>query len=164
MLYATDISIQVVHYNSLGPELFALSHRQVVILGPGPGHVNDYLTKLAPFLDLISKRPNILVLGICLGHQLLLSRLGLELKRAQVPVHGQSLEVECLDGQVRMVQFYNSLSVHGDLKGYTLIKNLSGEIMTAKGPQLISYQFHPESVGTSYPNYFFGPVRDFLYN
>lgn len=154
----------MVHYHLLNAQLLSTEAKQVVILGPGPGHPDDYLTKMTPLLDLISERENIFVLGICLGHQLWLRRLGLVLKRAQQPVHGQSLEVECLDRQVRVAQFYNSLCVHGDVEGYTLIKNSSAEIMTAKGPRALTYQFHPESVGTSYPNYFFGSVREFLYN
>lgn len=139
---------------------------QLIVLGPGPGHPDDYGVgpRLATWWT-----TGIPMAGICLGHQLLGRMLGLEVARAKVPLHGerttlsvprawQELELpEALE-----VQRYNSLAVRASAplpEGWTGWTH-QGEYVGFLHARAISYQFHPESVGTSCPRALFRPLKD----
>ncbi|MBT7766477.1 MAG: hypothetical protein HN730_04930 [Bdellovibrionales bacterium] len=171
-------------YSQLGHE----NRREVIIWGPGPGHPDDYLSKynIVEMVDSLSQRKNIFQLGICLGHQLIWRAFGVRSLKSDTPLHGGKVELKLplwcdrsLKGtsQKIWVQRYNSLNLsyedytklrdnqelvakHGDLKLYFQ----SGECLLGKFCRGITYQFHPESVGTSYRSLFFRPVEKFLYN
>ncbi len=164
VLYEISTSLQVISYKEMRSEFLSQTRPQVLVLGPGPGHPQEYQEAIKEWLAIASGRENIFVLGICLGHQLLLARAGFELRRAKVPIHGQALKVALFQGQEAQVQFYNSLFVVGEHPMIETAKNQNGEVLAARWPRHLTYQFHPESVGTNYPSSFFGPVREFLYN
>lgn len=167
MLYEISPSLKVISYKEMSETLLSPSAKQVLVLGPGPGHPSEYLASVESWLSIAEGRENIFILGICLGHQLLLSRLGLRLARARHPIHGQARLVNTFEGESLEVQFYNSLFVSGTptaLMDFECIKNEHGEILSARWQRHLTYQFHPESVGTNYPTRFLGPVREFLYN
>lgn len=148
--------------------------KQVVILGPGPGHPCEYEFLKETVLNLL-QNPNILTMGICLGHQLLWYFQGHEVSRALQPLHGQRVCYKLTDywkvllGDQIQVQRYNSLAVKMDLvtkknyqqNGWHLFLE-DGECIMSKHENILSYQYHPESVGTSCPQQFFEPVRRFL--
>lgn len=105
-------------------------------------------------------------MGICLGHQILHAQgPGQEIKKLQHPLHGQSRNLilppwpefpPSYWGQSVSVQHYNSLAPFGPLGRE--IENLigpEGEKMATRWTNGISYQFHPESIGTSCPQLFF---------
>ena len=143
----------------------------LLVLGPGPGHPNDYqsifflvrewLNQLRPFL------------GICLGHQIFWVLQGVEVVRSKRPLHGQKIEL-FLDEDWRewlgvkkkiFVQRYNSLAVpSGEEKSLSLLKNFiqDDEILITRSSHLITYQFHPESVGTSFRQEFMDVVRSIM--
>lgn len=129
----------------------------VLIFGPGPGHPDDY-QNLFPILKsyLAENRP---FFGICLGHQIFWRTQGEDVFRSKNPVHGQKVELDLtqewkewlgIQGRV-FVQRYNSLAVfNGRLN--PLFKNFvqDDELMITRGEKVITYQFHPESVGTTF--------------
>ncbi|WP_372654454.1 hypothetical protein [Halobacteriovorax sp.] len=134
-----------------------------VLLGPGPGHVDDYdsifplVDKL--ILDSLSERYKLL--GICLGHQLIHYRLGREIKLLNSPIHGQSfkfkfpiseyLSKELQDNELQL-QFYNSWGVVNEKSNLDFdleIHGHSDEIIASFSKNITTYQFHCESVGTS---------------
>lgn len=144
----------------------------LLVLGPGPGHPDDY-QRLFPLLRewLKNKRP---ILGICLGHQIFWRLMGEEVIRSKQPMHGQRTKLELskewrawleVDKDV-WVQRYNSLSVMGQ----AIIRNPfltnyihNDEILMTYGQNVITYQFHPESVGTTFRQAFMRPViRDLV--
>lgn len=138
---------------------------QGVILGPGPGHPSDYAHKI-DWKNLLKKR----VVGICLGHQLIHMYLGREVTPASNILHGQT---ELLPKQSFIshipntrVQRYNSLAVRftqlNDHEEY--ITNDANELMAYRYESLLSYQFHPESVGTICRSDFFEIIVRFFYN
>lgn len=157
-------SVEVRHFQNFSVANLRTTSKQAIILGPGPGHPSEYFEQLKNLIETIKSQENIYLMGVCLGHQLLSLSLGLKIERAQRPIHGESFEVECFDGKKRLVQFYNSLCVKGEFERSKILMNQSAEIHSLQDERMLSYQFHPESVGTSYPSYFFGSLRDFLYN
>ena len=60
------------------------------ILGPGPGHPNDYQSLNTFISDILIDKSKFLM-GICLGHQLILSLFGAEIKKLETPLHGESI-------------------------------------------------------------------------
>lgn len=143
-----------------------------VVLGPGPGHPDDYAYLFGTVQRLI-ENPNIFLMGICLGHQLIWSCLGFHIKHCGTPVHGQtskymiSSEIQKklgLDKSIE-VQRYNSLAVilsHKEietvkLNDWSLLLDQNELILSLKD-DILSYQFHPESIGTEKPGQFFEPL------
>lgn len=158
-----------------------LSHRcRVLIYGPGPGGPDDYGHLFPLITPLLTPPfwPSFYHLGICLGHQLLLRLQGYRVIPSRRPVHGGTEEItlpfwpdvfplEYLErsGREVSVQRYNSLVVDIPKKRCEMSERFffhRGELMASRWPWGVTYQFHPESVGTSYPSLFFSPVTQFL--
>jgi len=138
---------------------------QVIIWGPGPGTVLEY-ESIDPIIKKCLKDSALFNLGICLGHQIILKNLGHNLIRAKRPIHGENVAIRLpawsiypkeLHGKTIQVQLYNSWLVE---------KNLYYQdgVMSVCGLNLLTYQFHPESIGTSYPEIFFLPLINKLCN
>lgn len=123
---------------------------KAVILGPGPGHPDLYRKYLPAIRELMSDE-NVFVMGICLGHQIIGLLKGFQVKPVADQVHGQVVNLE-LNGEKIAVQRYNSLGV---------FKNNVEEI-SLQWDRGITYQFHPESIGTENQLAFFEPLLDFI--
>ena len=146
--------------------------KTLIILGPGPGHPHQY-NYLHPTLKKLMSNENVFILGICLGHQILGEILGHKISHCHEPMHGRAIELE-LDKTWQKhlglkekitVQRYNSLAVISDsTTDENLIAALkkNSEVLIFAGTRLISYQFHPESVGTKYRDEFFRKPLAFL--
>lgn len=137
---------------------------KLIILGPGPGHPSDYqIPRLKAFLG----DDRTFILGICLGHQLLLKAHGFTVVPSRIPIHGQSVKVydeyrRIFQGVYRG-QRYNSLAMQGSGSDHLeLIFDENEEIAMAIGENFLSCQFHPESIGSDSPetiyNYALGAV------
>ncbi len=88
------------------------------------------------------------IMGVCLGHQILLKSLGYELTRAQIPFQGMQKEID-LFGKLQNVGFYNSyFALDNGNPNAIVSKGEDGKIYAFKGNNYISYQFHFESVLT----------------
>lgn len=168
------LSIDVINWTQLSDY-----HLQfpAIIFGPGPGHPNEY-TKAKSFLKKYLLKKNRFFMGICLGHQILGDLLSFKVTYSKQKLHGQSIKVKIPNwnifrqvevGKQVSVQRYNSLCLV-DSKECIVDQNIfkceeiKGEIMMLMGKKFISYQFHPESVGTSFPEMFFRPIYNFAYN
>ena len=153
-------------------EFKSITSEDVLVLGPGPGHPDEY----AELFPLISKwlDSGKGFLGICLGHQIFWRIKGALVERSQHPKHGQKINLKLtIEWQNYLglpestwVQRYNSLCVplrneltDSQIQNYVL----GGEILISRGNKILTYQFHPESEGTTYPQAFFTPVtRDLV--
>jgi len=127
----------------------------LVIAGPGPGDPTDPASpKMAAMravvtARLVDGRP---VLGVCLGHQILSSLLGLGMHRRQAPYQGVQKVVD-LFGTPRRVGFYSTFtptaasatlaSPYGPVE---LARAADGTVPALRGPTFAGVQFHPESV------------------
>jgi phenazine biosynthesis protein phzE len=142
-------------------EPHAVDDHDVVVLGPGPGDprqadhpkiahlgrtVDDLLARRRPFV------------AVCLSHQILSLRLGLELVRRAVPNQGVQREIDLFGSHLR-VGFYNTFAAHTEedkieCPGVGLVEvsrdPASGEVHALRGPSFTSMQFHAESVLTQH--------------
>lgn len=137
-------------FHSLLPELLKSNEKHAVILGPGPGHPDDYERYYAEIKKIQESR-NCYLMGICLGHQILGKLKGYEVRRSKTPMHGQSVEVH-FRGRLVRVQRYNSLAVFIEGSERDIVEFERG----------ISYQFHPESIGTRDNDIFFKDLLSFV--
>lgn len=166
-LFKRGVESEVISYQEILKNQNRLTPYQRIILGPGPGHPRDYQSFQRP-LKKILQTPEVFTLGICLGHQLLWSFYGGEVRASQKPLHGQSVSwtIPSWDyfspqilGKKVAVQRYNSLSCRGKIKAQE-VKNIAlheGEVFAVQYHRAISFQFHPESLGTNYPEFYFNP-------
>ena len=129
----------------------------LIVLGPGPGHPSEYQS-LFPFLkEMIEK--DVKIFGVCLGHQILMSLIGFQVKRLKKPIHGRAREVKLnsvfenlfSDNKVT-AQFYNSLYVvpNDNKKSVENCIVQNNEVLAYKFRNIFSTQFHIESIGTSH--------------
>ena len=143
---------------------------ELVVLGPGPGHPDEY-EDILPFIQKRIKEAGKLF-GVCLGHQLIWRSFGFEVIKSKLPLHGQKIQInlnshwsQILNSQKMIeVQRYNSLVA--DIKESQIPQGIAAqfdqeELQMSHGKNWLSYQFHPESVGTSYRSSFFSPLKKF---
>ncbi|KIE28897.1 anthranilate synthase [Streptomyces sp. MUSC 125] len=131
----------------------------LVVMGPGPGDPLDVghpkIAHLHAAIDrlLTERRP---FLAVCLSHQVLSARLGLEVIRKEVPNQGLQQDID-LFGLLERVGFYNSFAARSedgkiDCPGTGVVEISrdpgTGEVHALRGPWFASVQFHAESVLT----------------
>lgn len=180
-LKALGLNAQVIPLENVQATYQALAdsqERKVLVHGPGPGHPQDYQHFFGDLKSLLPKK-NFFHLGICLGHQIMMTLEGGVIEKSTTPMHGRKVSLKIPEWEVfaskewgheQTVQRYNSLSLkkHSlksliNLPNFQYVVQDDDVLMTYHENQL-TYQFHPESVGTSCPNVFFGSLRGFLYN
>ena len=143
-------------------------------MGPGPGdprdsdhpriaHVHSAIGAL-----LAERRPFI---AVCLSHQVLSRRLGLELVRCRAPNQGTRRWIDVF-GDRRLVGFYNSFAALSheekfDSAGVGLVEISrdvqTSEVFALRGPHFASMQFHAESVLTEHgPRIFADRIAEVL--
>ena len=131
----------------------------LVVLSPGPGTPEEAHTTLA----WLRGRPNVPVLGVCLGHQAIAVSLGGRVTRAPHPAHGRASEV-CVSDDELFADLprrfpgarYHSLVVSEVPAECTVIATArDGEhelVMAIRHRTLpwVGVQFHPESILTPF--------------
>lgn len=169
-----DLVIKVISFNDIEitlKNIIGTNQKCGIILGPGPGHPSEY-SFIHKHLREILDNPNFFLMGICLGHQILLEFLGCIVTKTKSPIHGQvahyklnsrlANHIGCL--QDIYVQRYNS---HAVFKTNSYDRSLelfkkNDEVIISVSERLLTYQFHPESIGTSCPKNFFMRLVKFL--
>jgi anthranilate/para-aminobenzoate synthase component II len=154
VLFPFESHLSVVSHRDFFPKISQKiaqeKNRCAVILGPGPGHPSEFNTYFKA-IEKLRGCPHVFIMGICLGHQILGLIDGKEVHEALEKKHGQTVEIEWR-GQKRVVQRYNSLSVYE--KGV--------ELVIREFSRGLSYQFHPESIGTDSNEVFFMDLLEFI--
>lgn len=147
-----------------------------LVLGPGPGKPEDY-SNIYPKLKSILSKQNIFIMGICLGHQLVWKSLGLNIVSAKSIKHGESesftLPFDIMNefelDKTITVQRYNSLVPKvskNQIKmfnqnGWCLF-SINSELIMSKFNNVVTYQFHPESIGTINNTQYFKSLIEFI--
>jgi anthranilate/para-aminobenzoate synthase component II len=140
--------------------LFAEKSKVGIILGPGPGHPKSY-KKFIKLINKLKMENNFFILGICLGHQLLCMSENLQIIAASNLIHGESEEIVYKE-EVLKVQRYNSLVPKSrGLKIEELIL-YNQEVYILRSKNVLSFQFHPESIGTEKNVVFFTELLGFV--
>ena len=136
----------------------ALDGFDLAIIGPGPGDPrasdDEKIATLESATDALleSGRP---FLSVCLGHQVLCGRLGLELGFKDIVFQGTQSRV-VLEGREENVGFYNTFVARAE-QGRTLPDGVrvaadpeSGDVHMITGPHYRGVQFHAESILTEH--------------
>ncbi len=159
LLWVMGVSSAVVRHEDYRPGV--LDGHDLVIVGPGPGDPRDVeQPKIAAFRSavdelLASGRP---FLAVCLGHQVLCSRLGIDLAYKDIVFQGTQSRVT-LDGHEENVGFYNTFvgRVPSAVGGAALPEGVSvdadpvtGDVHRVVGPHFRGIQFHAESILTEH--------------
>ncbi|PZT74832.1 MULTISPECIES: anthranilate synthase family protein [unclassified Streptomyces] len=154
-LRAMSMEVTVVRFD----EPYSFAPYDLVVMGPGPGDPRDAahpkIAHLREAVDmlLLERRP---FLAVCLSHQMLSLRMGLDLRRRAHPNQGVQREIDLFDRRER-VGFYNTFAAHSvldrfEVPGIGTVEACreaeSGEVHALRGPGFRSMQFHAESVLT----------------
>jgi 2-amino-4-deoxychorismate synthase len=146
----------VIAHEQAGPE--ALHGFDLVVVGPGPGDPRDgesskilHLRRAVDHL-LSTRQP---FLAVCLGHQVLCQRLGIDLAFKDIVFQGTQSRVlldDVLPGREEVVGFYNTFVARpaGPLpEGVRVARDPdSGDVHMIAGPHYRGMQFHAESILT----------------
>ena len=137
----------------------------LVVVGPGPGDPRDGDDpKIAVYRHAIDAllAAERTFLAVCLGHQVLSSRLGLPLDYKDIVFQGTQSDVD-LFGRTERVGFYNTFVARpGESvpEGLELAVNpRTGDVDALRGPGFRGIQFHAESILTERG---FDVLRDLL--
>jgi anthranilate synthase component II len=134
------------------------SYFDAVVIGPGPNSPNESGI-LMSFLESCQQQVKP-VLGVCLGHQAIGVLLGMQLARAQKPMHGKTSFLHHVRSDIfeslpspMCVGRYHSLVIHETAEQSAievLMRDELGQIMAFRSKEfpLWGIQFHPESVLT----------------
>jgi len=134
-----------------------LDAADLVIVGPGPGDPRDAddpkMAVMRGVVDRLLDREQPF-LAVCLGHQALCHRLGLELGFKDIVFQGTQSPVS-IDGQTERVGFYNTFVARaGDDElpdGVEVEADPeTGDIHLVRGPHFRGIQFHAESILTQH--------------
>ncbi|MGN6576961.1 MAG: anthranilate synthase family protein [Nocardioides sp.] len=158
VLWVMGMTSTVVRHEDFTPG--ALDGHDLVIVGPGPGDPRDAgHPKIAAFssaLDglLASGQP---FLAVCLGHQVLCGKLGIDLGYKDIVFQGTQSRVDlgpALGGREENVGFYNTFvgRAHQPLpEGVTVAADpVTGDVHLVSGPHFRGIQFHAESILTEH--------------
>ncbi|MDY3112808.1 MAG: bifunctional anthranilate synthase component II/anthranilate phosphoribosyltransferase [Helicobacter sp.] len=128
-----------------------------IVLGPGPKAPKD-----SPLnLEIVESFKGVIpILGICLGHQSILSAFGVEIKNAKNIVHGkveplihnQKGIFRNIPQNTPIVRYHSLAGKASEIPPCFCISATSpdGEVMAVEHTQyhLVGLQFHPESIGS----------------
>ena len=140
-----------------GVRAFAPSH---IVLSPGPGHPRNArdFGVCADILDVLSLE--LPILGVCLGHQGIVARLGGEVVRAAAPIHGKPDAIwheggglfAALPSPFQAMRYHSLIADAATLPALLQVtaRLADGTIMAVQrtGTDVHGVQFHPESIGT----------------
>jgi 2-amino-4-deoxychorismate synthase len=154
VLTVMGMTSTVVRHQDFAAE--ALEGYDLVIVGPGPGDPRDgEHPKIAAFRaavdDLLRRRQPFL--SVCLGHQVLSDRLGLDLAYKDIVFQGTQSRVD-LGGREESVGFYNTFVARAADRlpdGVTVAADpRTRDVHLLTGPHYRGIQFHAESILTEH--------------
>ncbi|WP_304116538.1 aminodeoxychorismate/anthranilate synthase component II [Mycolicibacterium bacteremicum] len=136
-------------------------HFDRIIISPGPGNPDDpryFGVCRAVILELGHQIP---ILGVCLGHQGIISAFGGTIRRAAMPMHGKTSQIRH-DGKgvfagiapsVEVMRYHSLVGERSTLPDCLepAAATSDGELMAVRHRSLPIHgvQFHPESIGTT---------------
>jgi len=131
-----------------------LTATDLVLIGPGPGNPTNMADpKMARVHELTAQllARQAKFLAVCLGHQILCSRLGMPIVAVDPPLQGVQQSID-LFGRDEPVGFYNTFFATAPPvppAGVELATGADGRVMATRSGHFYSFQFHVESVLTT---------------
>jgi len=151
MLRSMDMSVQQTTWREVADG--GVGDADVLMVGPGPGDPRATDSARIKVLRritadrLAARRP---LVAVCLGHQVLASELGLELRPKRTVVQGAQERID-LFGTEQVVGFYNTFTavLPDDPSALPFeCATDDDEVVALRGPGYAGLQFHAESVLT----------------
>lgn len=150
--------IKVVSNDSITIDEIVELNPKAIVLSPGPKRPEDAKICLDIVENLSGKFP---ILGICLGHQVIAIKSGMEVICGEYPIHGVVSEITHNSNDKLLFNIpntfkatrYHSLVACGESSEIEVLASAnSGEIMIIKRCDSNTYgiQYHPESFLTEY--------------
>ncbi len=142
----------------------------MLILSPGPGEPKNAGCLMALIGKCVGK---IAMLGICLGHQALIEHYGGKVGRAHDVAHGKASPINhCATGAFSNIKNPLPVARYHSLVGIEVPKKLSvlahfNEMPMAIGQEddaVLAFQFHPESILTTFGSTLLAQSIDYLLN
>jgi 2-amino-4-deoxychorismate synthase len=128
----------------------------IVLVGPGPGDpTNRRDPKMQKVHDVVQKllESKARFLAVCLGHQVLCARLGMQIIKSDPPLQGVQKPID-LFGTQQDVGFYNTffaVKPKAVLPGLEVAADADdGKVFALRAEHFVSFQFHVESVLTTH--------------
>jgi len=124
------------------------SSADIIILGPGPGDINDFenarMVRLLEITRVLLDEHQPL-LGVCLGLQSVAKILNIPVEVQNFPTQGSQLEIDYFGSKERL-GFYNSFSaVNQDIPSNIEVSLRDDRVMALRKDKLWGMQFHAES-------------------
>jgi len=144
------LAVEVVPWSEASDEV--LDAADLVVCGPGPGDPRDETPRIARMREIVAHRMDggRPLLTVCLSHQVLAHRLGIELAPLERPHQGLQLEVD-LFGEPASIGFYNTFTARVPV-GTTQVgpaevaADAKGDVYGLRGAAFASVQGHLESI------------------
>jgi para-aminobenzoate synthetase component 2 len=149
--------VKVVRNDAITLEEAVAMDPESLIISPGPGNPDDAGVSVEFIRHFAGKIP---VLGVCLGHQCIVSAFGGRITRAARVMHGKVSNVYHDSGTIyrgvsnpfQATRYHSLIALETDLPAELLVSSYTsgGEIMGVrlKGADVEGVQFHPESILT----------------
>ena len=143
--------VTIVHWSQADPA--SLDIADLVVAGPGPGDPRDddnaRIAAMRAVVDarLAERRP---LLAVCLSHQVLAHRLGMELAPLAAPHQGLQKTVDVF-GKPASIGFYNTFTARvpvgtSHIGQAEIAADAAGDVYALRGPGFASVQGHLESI------------------
>ncbi|MBI3052269.1 aminodeoxychorismate/anthranilate synthase component II [Candidatus Woesearchaeota archaeon] len=170
MLAEFGLDVDVVRNNALSLGRIKERNYRLIIISPGPGNPKNK-SDFGVCAEVISKLGrSIPVLGVCLGHQGIVSAFGGKVVRARKPMHGKTSLIthsgkgifRGIRNNIRVMRYHSLVADEESFPDCLAITARSRDDRAIMGLQHKSYpifgvQFHPESIMTEHG-------REILYN
>jgi len=169
IVYRNTLSADFI-FNKMQAHTQSTGENVMLVLSPGPGEPKNAGCLMALINLCVGKIP---MLGICLGHQALIEHYGGTVGRANEIVHGKASSINhCGKGAFANiinplpVARYHSLvgtSVPEQLEVIAQFNDLPMAIQQDKDA-ILAFQFHPESILTTFGSTLLAQSIDYLLN
>lgn len=154
--------------DTLFKKMQACANNTVLMISPGPGNPKQ----AGCVLDLIKLvRGNYPIIGICLGHQAIVEAYGGEVGgtgeivhgKASLITHNQHCVFDGLSNPLSVARYHSLMAtrVPEDLTVIAAVNNIPMAIVN-ESDKVLGYQFHPESILTTFGSKLLKQSLDFL--
>jgi len=157
MIGALEPGLQVARNDAITVDQARAMDLDGLVLSPGPGHPRDAGVCGALVAALA---PSVPILGVCLGHQIIVEAFGGKVDRALKPMHGKT-SLMSHDGTGLLAgladpfpvgRYHSLVALKGTVPGCLAVQGATedGEIMAVRHLEYDCHgvQFHPESILT----------------